>query len=221
MKIICYMYSSLDGRIDCEMTEKIDPKATAYYNYFNNCGIKNQINGKTTHALHYAEKGEFKAKNYVPCGAGFYVAQKSEEYQICYDTMGTLLWNSNDIGGKKLICVVSEKASSEYLEYLKSKNISYIACGTEKIDLGESVKILEKEFGVTSALLTGGGHLNASFLDAGLISEVHMMYGPGIDGRTGWTCAFDGRSQEKNPVVLKLLDVQKCEGGAVLIKYEV
>ena len=221
MKIICYMYSSLDGRIDCEMTEKIDPEAKAYYNYFNSSGIKNQINGKTTHALHYAEKGEFKAENYVPSGRQIYAAEKSGQYQICFDTKGTLLWSSDKIEGKNLICVVSEKASTEYLDYLRQKKISYVACGKEKIDLKESVEILEREFGIHSALLTGGGHLNAAFLDAGLIDEVHMMYGPGIDGRSGWTCAFDGRSDEKNPVVLKLLEVKQVENDTVLIKYKV
>lgn len=221
MKIICYMYASLDGRIDCEMTEKIDPSSKSYYEHLESFGEFTQINGKTTNALHYAQKGIFKAKNYVAAGKTLFKAENANAYQVCLDTHGTLLWSTNQVAKKPLIVVSSEKVSTEYLEYLKSKKISYITCGTEKIDLKETVILLEKEFGVRLALITGGGHINASFLDAGLINQVEVMFGPGIDGRANWATSFDGREQNKNPVLLNLIDVEKLENDNVLLKYSV
>lgn len=137
------------------------------------------------------------------------------------DTKGTLLWRTNRVDGKPLVVVTSEKVSAEYLDYLKSKKISYIACGAEKIDLKKAVAVLEKEFDVKKAVITGGGHINGSFLDAGLIDEVEMMFGSGIDGREGWTASFDGRAQDRNPVALELLDVERLEKDTVLLKYRV
>lgn len=221
MKIICFMYASLDGRIDCAMTEKIDPEANAYYAHLALFGDFTQINGKTTNAMHYAQSGVFEAKNYCACGGTFYKAEDAAGYQVCMDTKGTLLWNSNRVDGKPLIIITSEKASLEYLDYLKSKKISYIACGAEKIDLKKAVSVLEKEFGVKKSVITGGGHINGSFLDAGLIDEVEMMFGPGIDGREGWAASFDGRVQNRNPVALELLDVERLEKDTVLLKYKV
>ncbi len=221
MKIICYMYESLDGRIDCEMTEKIDPTSKSYYEHLQSFGDFTQINGKTTNALHYAQSGSFVAKNYAAAGKTFFKAEDAKAYQVCLDTNGTLLWGTNQVAGKPLIVVSSEKASTEYLEYLKSKKISCITCGKEKIDLKETASLLEKEFGVKLALITGGGHINASFLDAGLIDEVEIMFGPGIDGRANWAASFDGREQDKNPVLLSLTDVKKLEGDNVLLKYKV
>ena len=221
MKIICFMYASLDGRIDCAMTEKIDPEANSYYAHLASFGDFTQINGKTTNAMHYAENGVFEAKNYCACGETFYKAENAAGYQVCMDTKGTLLWHKNHVDGKPLIVVTSEKASTEYLDYLKSKGISYIACGAEKIDLKKAVSVLEKEFGVKKSVITGGGHINGSFLDAGLIDEVEMMFGAGIDGREGWAASFDGRPQNRNPVVLELLDVERLEKGTVLLKYKV
>ena len=221
MQIICFMYASLDGRIDCAMTEKIDPEANAYYTHLASFGDFTQINGKTTNAMHYAESGVFESKNYCACGETFFKAEDAAGYQVCMDTKGTLLWNSNRVDGKPLIVVTSEKASAEYLDYLKSKKISYIACGSEKIDLKKAVAALEKEFGVKKAVITGGGHINGSFLDAGLIDEVEMMFGAGIDGREGWAASFDGRAQDRNPVALELLDVERLEKGTVLLKYKV
>lgn len=221
MKIICFMYASLDGRIDCTMTEKIDSEAKSYYEHLASFGDFTQINGKTTNAMHYAADGVFESKNKQECGECFYKASDSSGYQVCMDTRGTLLWETNRVDGKPLVVVTSEKASAEYLEYLKSRGISYIACGAEKIDLKKAVSILEKEFRVKLAVLTGGGHINASFLDAGLVDEVEMMFGPGIDGREGWAASFDGRAQNKNPVLLDLQDVEKLEKGTVLLKYKV
>ena len=48
-----------------------------------------------------------------------------------------------------------------------------------------------------------------------------MMFGPGIDGREGWAASFDGRTQEKNPVLLDLQEVEKIEKGTALLKYKV
>lgn len=221
MKIICYMYASLDGRIDCEMTEKIDPTSKSYYEHLESFGDFTQINGKTTNAMHYAGNDVFVTKSYSPAGKTSYKAQAAKGYQVCLDTKGTLLWNSNQVAGKPLIVVASEKASTEYLEYLKLREISYITCGTEKIDLKEAVSVLEKEFGVKLALITGGGHINGSFLDAGLIDEVEMMFGAGIDGRAGWAASFDGREQDRNPVLLDLTSVEKLGKETVLLKYKV
>lgn len=221
MKIICYMYASLDGRIDCDMTEKIDPTSKSYYEHLASFGDFTQINGKTTNAMHYAESGTFEPKHYSAAGKTFYKAENASSYQVCLDTRGTLLWGTNKVAGKPLVVIASEKASTEYLEYLKSKKISYITCGSEKIDLKNAMQILEKEFGVKFALVTGGGHINAAFLDAGLLDEIEMMFGAGIDGRAGWAASFDGRTQEKTPVLLDLTDVQKLENGNVLLKYKV
>lgn len=213
------MYASLDGRIDCAMTEKIDTDADSYYEHLASFGDFAQINGKTTNAMHYAAKGVFESSEGNPCGETFYKAQSAPGYQVCMDTRGTLLWDSNRVEGKPLIVATSERANAEYLEYLKSKGISYIACGAEKIDLKKTVALLESEFGVKKAVLTGGGHINGSFLDAGLVDEVEMMFGPGIDGREGMAASFDGRPRDRNPVMLSLRNVETFDDGTVLLKY--
>lgn len=69
------MYASLDGRIDCAMTEKIDLEAKSYYTHLASFGDFTQINGKTTNAMHYAESGVFEPKNYRACGKTFFKAE--------------------------------------------------------------------------------------------------------------------------------------------------
>ncbi len=219
--IICYMYASLDGRIDCDMTDKIDD-GSAYSKVFERLNSMSMISGRITRAMHNALPDEFTCKNYEPCGESFYKACDAPNgYEISMDTYGTLMWNSSTINNRPILCIVSEKAPREYLLYLKNKGISYIACGTTKINIVKSVEILNREFNVEKIALTGGGHINGAFLDANLIDEVWMMYGAGIDGREGWACCFDGRASECNPIRLTLTDVEKFENNCVLLKYKI
>jgi hypothetical protein len=43
-----------------------------------------------------------------------------------------LLWRSGNLNGDHLICVVSEKASGDYLAMLERKGISYVVSGGSK-----------------------------------------------------------------------------------------
>ena len=60
----------------------------------------------------------------------------------------------------------------------------------------------------------------ANALDFGLIDEVSMMYGYGIDGRGGMAAAFDGRPMGRKPVRLTFKSVEE-QDGIVWIRYQV
>ena len=57
--IICHMMASLDGRIDCEMTEQIDD-TNLYYEALAQLGCPSTLEGKTTLVMHYAQDGVFQ-----------------------------------------------------------------------------------------------------------------------------------------------------------------
>ena len=61
------------------------------------------------------------------------------------------------------------------------------------------MELLRSEFGVERLAGGGGGHINDSMLDLGLIDEISMMYGYGIDGREGMAAAFDGAPRTASP----------------------
>lgn len=83
------------------------------------------------------------------------------------------------------------------------------------------MEILHDAFGVERMAVLGGGTINAAFLDAGLLDEVSILLGPGIDGRKGMTATFDGLPEDREPVQLKLMSVQPYENGAVWLRYAV
>ena len=235
---VCHMMASLDGRIDCDMTEQIDD-TNHYYEALEQLCCPSTLEGKTTLAMHYAQEGRFEGNvPYKPAGKQVYKAVEADGYAIGVDTNGTLLWGNDTTEqfGKPLLMILSEGTSQEYLDYLKSKRISYITIGdwatdesheliggtVEKpaIDLKEAMKILRRDFGVERLAVVGGGHINGSMLDLGLIDEVSMMYGYGIDGRAGMAAAFDGRPKNRKPVRLTFKSVEEKD-GIVWMRYQV
>ena len=82
---------------------------------------------------------------------------------------------------KPYLIVTSEKVSKEYLDYLDRQNISWIACVKEHVDLVRATEILAEQFGVERMSIVGGPKINTAFLEAGLLDEISLLSGAGID----------------------------------------
>lgn len=109
--------------------------------------------------------------------------------------------------------------SKEYLDYLDGQHISWIACGKEHVDLARAGEILAEQFDVERMGIVGGSKINTAFLEAGLLDEISLLVGAGIDGRGGMPAVFDGLGMEHDVTKLKLIDVRKFDSDAVWIRY--
>lgn len=219
--IICHMMTSVDGHIDCAMTEQL-PGVQEYYDTLDELDAPSRVSGKVTAVLEMAESGEFRSEKQEPIGKeAFCKAVSAKGYEIVTDTKGTLLWNDSEDAMRPLLIITSEQVSREYLAYLDSRHISWIACGKERIDLVRACEILAQEFGVERMAVVGGGHINAGFLEAGLLDEVSVLIGAGIDGRGGMAAVFDGLPMNRPVTPLKLTEVKPYKSGAVWIRYRV
>lgn len=219
--IICHMMTSVDGRIDCAMTEHL-PGVQEYYETLDSLDAPSRVSGRVTAQLEMSLSGEFHAKKNELLGEEkFSKAANADGYEIVMDTKGTLLWN-DDLGSRRpLLIVTSENVNREYLDYLDSRHISWIACGKDKIDLKRVCEILAESFGVKRMAVVGGGHINAAFLAAGLLDEVSILIGAGIDGRGGMAAVFDGLPKGRPVTQLKLKSVSQYDSGAVWIRYNI
>lgn len=217
--IVCHMMTSLDGRIDCAMAECL-PGVEDYYETLGKLNAPSRISGRVTAELEMSSPGTFESETTTPLGKeAFRKAADADGFEIVTDTRGTLLWDGAD-DERPLLIITSEQVSREYLKYLDSRNISWIACGKEKIDLARSCEILLTEFGVKRIAVVGGGHINAAFLADGLLDEVSILVGAGIDGRGGMSAVFDGLSESRAVTPLELIEVKPFESGAVWLRYK-
>lgn len=216
---ICHMMMSVDGRIDCAMTVKLEG-TKEYYESLASLKTTANVSGRVTAQLEMALPGTFKNENGDAFGKeGFSKKTDSCSYTVVADTKGTLLWPKDSTSEEPLIVLTSEKVSKNYLAYLDEQSVSWIVCGKEGIDFARASEILAREFGVERMAIVGGGSINAAFLDAGLLDEVSVLIAPGIDGRKGMTSTFDGLPMEREPYQLKLESVIPYENGVVWIRY--
>lgn len=217
--IVCHMMTSVDGRIDCEMVGKLEG-VKEYYRAMEELDIPTTLSGRVTARLELALPGEFHTERNEPLGKeNISKKVEAEGYEVIVDTKGTLLWEEDSVNAKPHLIITSEQVSTEYLDYLDSKNISWIACGKERIDLARAVEILAEVFRVKRLGIVGGPAINSAFLEAGLLDEISILIGLGIDGRNGMPAVFDGFPMEREPVPLILKDVKTCEDGAVWLQY--
>lgn len=220
--IICHMMSSVDGRIDCAMTEHIDP-TDSYYEALEELQCPTYLMGRVTMQMHYAESEPFVPSSDAPIGQfSFHKAQEALGYTVAVDTMGKLKWPSYCYDGKPLVVITSERCPKEYLDTLTSQKISWIAIGKEEIDLPAAVNVLNTEFGVTRMAVLGGGHINGAFLEKRLLDEVSLMIGSGIDGRKGMAAVFDGIANPDFPTTLLHLNgVKQVNEYTVWLRYTI
>ena len=217
--IISHMMESVDGRIDCAMTEQIEP-SNVYYDALDELDCPTTLEGRVTMQIHFAEPEPFVAKDSTPIGkTAFHKASEEPGYAVAIDTLGKLKWPSRVHDGKPLLVITSEACAKEYLDACTAQGISWIAVGEERIDLAKAVDMLNTEFGVNRMAVVGGGHINGAFLEAGLLDEVSVMVGPGIDGRKGMASVFDGISDADRPATLLKLNDVKRMGDTIWLRY--
>lgn len=220
--IICYMMTSIDGRIDCDMVGQL-AGVKDYYPLLDELGLQSAISGKTTAQLELAEPGVFKPEDNSSFGKEI-VSKKTDSsngYTIVVDTKGTLLWKHDSQYEKPHILITSKQVNQEYLNYLDEKNISYIVAGDAQIDLAVACEVLKEIFGIERLGIVGGPAINTAFLDAGLLDEVILLIGAGIDGRASFPAVFhrDDDSHSK-PTSLKLVETRTYDSDAVFIRYK-
>lgn len=148
------------------------------------------------------------------------MAHSAGHYDIAIDTHGSLKWPEN-ASNNNLLVITDEQCPQEYHKYLTANGISWIAGGKKGIDLCRVVEILGEKFGVKRLGIVGGGHINGAFLQAGLLDEVSLMIGGGIDGRAGMAAVFDGITQMSYPPTMLTLNEVERIGNTVWLKYSV
>lgn len=78
----------------------------------------------------------------------------------------------------------------------------------EHVDLVRATEILAEQFGVERMSIVGGPKINTAFLEVGLLDEISLLSGAGIDGRGGMPAVFDGLVMLHDVTKLKLIDVK-------------
>ena len=193
-EITCLMISSVDGKGtgDFLFHQSTECSLYKYFGLETKLGIQGYIMGTNTYLSDYAPKNfkpdlsKFSNTN-INKNEDFKAKEKGEYYAIAFDIEGEIPWKENkgyflkEYGRNQvshIFEVVTEKASKEYLAYLRSIDIPYIIGGKEEIDIGYVLKKLKKDYGMKKILLEGGPTINSSFFNQNFVDKIILFHVP-------------------------------------------
>lgn len=226
--VICHMASTIDGRIvsanwgNKELAKQFSGFYEACHETFES---QAWMLGRVSLEKDFSKGG--KPELIAPEGTikrePFIGSREAKSFAVAVDSKGKLGWRSNEIGGDHIIAVLVEEVSDEYLYYLQRKKISYIFAGKKELDLKSALHQLAELFPISTLMLEGGGHLNGSLLNEGLIDELSILLLPVADGTPNSPTVFEvSEYLHKNPATqFSLTEVQKLEHDVLWLKYKV
>jgi riboflavin biosynthesis pyrimidine reductase len=225
------MLTSLDGKIIGDYLK--EARAVYFTDLYEKIhelhGCKAWMCGRITLEEHFTFRHQLdlKHENIPPIPRTDYVAIKeAKSYAVAVDPSGKLGWTKNyitdDYGlGDHIIEVLTEQVSDAYLVHLQKIGISYIFGGKERLNFTVVVEKLKKLFSIDKLMLEGGGYLNGSLLNDGLIDELSLILVPIADGASNSVTLFETSSflTNQHPVNFFLKDVEKLDDGGLWLKY--
>lgn len=221
--VICHMLGSVDGRIKQDIWGFKD-----VHKYFEEPASKIKADawlvGRVTMQEFSSKKAYPKSGSRVKIAREDFVAnQPVKAFAVVIDPSGKCYWDSNMVSTEHVIEVLTEKVPAHYLEHLRSKNVSYIFGGKTELDLQLVLKKLYKLFGIKRIRIDGGGHVNGSFLKAGLIDEFSLVLAPLADGTIGAPTVFEAEKGygKRKATHFTLKSVKKIYNDFLWIRYQV
>ena len=221
--VICHSLGSVDGKIRQTIWGYSD-----HHKYFEEPAAKIKADawlvGRVTMQEFSSKKKPALKKGRVNIPREDFVGKYSTKtFAVVIDPSGKCFWDTNMVSTEHVIEVLTEKVSGAYLDHLRSKNVSYIFGGKESLDLALVLEKLNTLFGIKRVRIDGGGHVNGSFLKAGLIDEFSFVLAPVADGTSGSLTVFEVEQGygKRKATRLKLKSVKKIFDDFLWIRYMV
>lgn len=230
--IVCHMMISLDGKITGPyMNTKAIKIPAEEYEHINAIYQPHAwMCGRVTTDENFTYyKKPMLNENSPRVPEGDYVAVKNAKmHYVSVDGSGRIGWETNTLQYKSrpaahIIEVLTEKASNDYKAFLRKMNISYIIAGKELLDCRTAAQKLSSLFNIETLMLSGGGFINWSFLQEGLVDELSLVIAPLADGENNTSTLFEKSSflPDSHPCEFSLKSVEKGRGDSVLLRYTV
>lgn len=231
--VIIHTHTSIDGNIDIMDMPGFHAGSQLYQELALTPGkqvlnVDAYLNGKTStedNITHYRTPEVNEDAPPVPEG-DYFAEPDAQMYYISIDPRGELAFESNTFGyggvPTHFIEVLTDAASNAYKDFLRRKQISYIIAGDDQVDYALMLDKLH-EFGITRLMVGGGGVINWSFLQNGLVDEVSSIIAPVANGDPDGHRFFTAREPYSTvqPVEFQLTGVQDLGDSVVWLRYTV
>ena len=223
--IIVHILQSIDGRVAGKFFSQVSEQVSAYAAIRDNLDAEAIIYGATTAAqvlpgVHAGRPTQVRR----PVPAGDYVACEADFYFAVLDPEGTLNFDSatTSRGGTEghIIQLLREDVNPGYLHYLRSRGVSYVLAGWGSFDAELAAEKLLELFGVSRALLMGGGIADGTFAAADCVDELSLVVAPVAEVASGQPALFETvRGLSAQPLSFELAEVRQLSGSGLWLHY--
>lgn len=227
-RIICHMQTTIDGKIvsgDWGSSDLVKKFSGLYEKAHESFDSQAWMVGRVTMEKDFTDglQPELVEGGGPVKREPFIGDPDATSFAIAVDARGVLGWEENEISGDHIISVLTESVGDAYLHYLQRQGVSYIFAGKSEPDMRQALEQLVSLFPIETIMLEGGGGLNGTFLNEGLIDELSILLLPVADGTAGGTTVFEvGSRLAKNPAsLLSLTSVEKLDQGVLWLKYAI
>ena len=225
--IVCHMVTSLDGKIHPSRWGTLRGRSSSsdlFETTAARFGIGAWIVGSVTIQEMVKQRGKLpRAKEQVD-RVDFVANKKTKRYAIATDAKNVLRFTEGSYEGDQLVMLVTEQASNDYLAHLRQAGVSYLFCGTDRIDLPLAMQKLRSTLKIKKLMVQGGGTFNGAMLQAGLIDEMSLVVAPVIDGGgpgVSGFCEVPGKTPTQAVAHLRLKSRKQLPGGVSWLRYRV
>ncbi len=227
--IICHILSALDGKIAGAFagTQAARSASEEYARIRSAYRAEAWLYGTTT----IKEFTRYRKPVLEPaCGdvpEGDYIAETDLRfYYISLDTAGEIGWESGTFQkpgrpDAHVIEILTEKTPAAYRAYLRKKGVSYIIAGNTSLDCKAAAEKLKRLFMIETMLICGGGTVNWSFMQQGVVDELSLLLVPAADGDPSTPTVFEKSEflTSAAPVEFTLKHVEQLQNSGIWLTY--
>jgi len=223
--IIVHILQSIDGRVAGKFFSQASEQVGAYAELRDELDAEAIVYGATTAAqvlpgVHAGRPTQVRR----PVPAGDYVAQDADFFFAVVDPEGTLRFDGATTarGGTEghIIQLLREDVNPGYLYYLRSMGVSYVLAGRGGFDAELAAEKLLQLFGVSRALLMGGGLADGTFAAADCVDELSLVVAPVAEVASGQPSLFETvRGLSAQPLSFELVEVRQLPSSGLWLHY--
>ncbi len=225
--VTCLMMSSVDGGLHPSRwttSPDGDPKrwSALYEAYQDTLDADGWLVGRTTMAEMSKATAHPVASGAAPERPVHRAATSAARFAIAVDTSGVLHFDGPTVQGNHVVVALGANVTDDHLRELAADGVSYVVSDDARVDLPALLETLASAFGIRRLLLEGGAAINGSFFAAGLVDELQVIVGPGLDARAGaQRIVENGEDGLAGRVTLTFVGCERMEAGCVRLCYAV
>ena len=226
--VICHILSSLDGKINGPFmgAEAVGALGAEYGKYRTELNADAWLYGTTT-TKEFTSFCRPVLENVSEVPDGDFIADdRAELYYVSVDVDGEIGWDSGIFRNKgrapaHVIEILTASTQAAYKAYLRKRGVSYLIAGEKRLDCETAMRKLYELFHIEKVLICGGGVVNWSFLQAGMVDELSLFLAPVTDGSSGAASLFTQVPSltEGKPVEFLLRETEKIGDGGLRLNY--